>query len=478
MSEEGKKIVIKTGEGDSTPAATDTKAVDINDSTPKTVEDHGATDTSDTTDITDSRIDIEGTSYQVDKDGNAIGSDGNVYKTKDELADINKDDIVDVKPEVNTLNIDDDGVVTSYVIDDNGNALDDKGEVKYTKEELETLGTDTPQAVDINIASVIDSTKIPIFNQDNEAVSYENTNEGLSQYVEDVYQRGSTEATNNVFSELYSKYPFLNNMLNHVDAGGTVEDFREETDYASIKLDKDNITQLKAIAIEGYMSKGMSSEEANKYFDYVKSTGSDNDEAYLEATKELKHLTDSKSNRDTKKQQDIQLQQQAEQSNYNNYWGVQINDKGQLVNLNKENSIYNIVQEGTLKVGEDTFNIPDNIRVMEDGKPKMYNRSDFFRYLYEPIVVLDNNGNRITTTRDNIKMQKEQSIRTVSNDVLDSYKRFTNYDISQLINEKVNNQKVKEIRTIVINNKNKNKKGGSVKHKGTTKRKIVINTNG
>ena len=66
-------------------------------------------------------------------------------------------------------------------------------------------------------------------------------------------------------------------------------------------------------------------------------------------------------------------------------------------------------------------------------------------------------------------------IRTSHHDVLDAYKRFTNNDITQLINEKVKQEEVKKIRKIVINNKSKNKKGSGVTKQGSTKGKRICN---
>ena len=64
-----------------------------------------------------------------------------------------------------TLEIDEDGVITTYTIDAEGNAVNDKGEVIYNKEQLEELGdevTDSP----IDLSAVVDTTKIPIFDEE------------------------------------------------------------------------------------------------------------------------------------------------------------------------------------------------------------------------------------------------------------------------------------------------------------------------
>lgn len=421
---------------------------------------------------------IDDTKYQLNDKGDAVGSDGQVFKTKAELDELEGEGKGNEGDVTNTVEVDNDGVVTTYTVDDNGNAVDDKGEIVYTKEQLDE-GDDTPPAGDIDVQAVVDSTKIPIYDQEGNAVEFDNTPEGLNNYVEAVYQRASNESVQQAFNSLYTQYPFLNNMLNHIDAGGVVEDFKQETDYAKIKLDKTNEKQLRAIAIEGYMSKGMDAEKANNYFDYIKSTGTDNDEIFTEATNELKYLNDNKVARDTAKTQEQENTNRQQQLDTDNYWGVSIDEQGQLVNLNKENSVYSIINSGTINVDTDTFTIPEKIKVIENGKPKLYSRGDFFAYLRQPITVLDENGNRVTTTRDNVKIQEANAKRTNHNSVLEAYKRFTNNDISQLINEKVKNKEVKKIRQIKLNNINKNNRGSGTSKQGATKgKRIVINTNG
>ena len=97
------------------------------------------------------------------------------------------------------------------------------------------------------------------------------------------------------------------------------------------------------------MAKGMSADKANSYFDYVKSTGTDNDEIYAEAANELKWLADTKAAKDAQIEQQNAQNAQIEQQRYNDYWGVSVDEQGQMVKLNKEGSIYNIIESGVIK---------------------------------------------------------------------------------------------------------------------------------
>jgi hypothetical protein len=368
-----------------------------------------------------------------------------------------------------TIEIDEDGVITTFKLDDKGNAVDDEGVIVHKAEELGELdeATDT-----IGIKEFIKEVNIPIYNDEGNEVEYDDTPAGRTKYVQDVYNRGGSDSVNGMFKELYGKHPVLQNVINHLELGGHIEDFKKQTDYSAVKLDKKDEAQLRRYAIEMYTDQGMSIDKANDYFDFVKSTGTDNDEIFKEGKAGLDYLKTKQDTVNTNTQQEIADNEANSRIEMDNYWGVGVNDKGVLVNLNKEDSIYSVVTSGKLKVGEDTYNIPEKIKVIEDGKAKLYTKNDFFNYLYEPITV-NMDGERVTTTRDNLKLQQETAKRTTGNDVFEAYRRFVGYDDSQLVSEKIKSKEVDNVRRLVIKNKNKN----ATTTGKVVKKKIVINTN-
>ena len=416
-------------------------------------------------------IKIDDVVYKTDVDGNALAEDGTVFKTKDELGKLFDSDgkPIEVEDEVKTIELEDDGVVTTYKLDADGNALDDKGEIAYKAEDLKDFDEATNA---VGIKEFIKEVNIPIYNDEGNEVEYDDTPQGRTQYVQDVYNRGGADSVNNVFKDLYGKHPVLQNVINHLELGGDIEDFKKQTDYSGIKLDKKDEAQLRRYAIEMYTDQGMTIDKANDYFDFIKSTGTDNDEIYKEGKTGLDYLKAKQETVNNRKAKDVADQEANSKIEMDNYWGVGINDKGALVNLNKEDSIYSVVNSGKLKVGDDTYNIPEKIKVIEDGKAKLYTKNDFFNYLYEPIVV-NIDGERITTTRDNLKLQQENAKRTTGNDVFEAYRRFVGYDDSQLVSEKVKSKEVENVRRLVIKNKNKN----VAANKKVAKKKIIINTN-
>jgi len=390
----------------------------------------------------ESKVEIDGIEYKLDDKGNALSEDGNIFKTKEEL------DILEDSNNNNDNNnkLDIDGVI--YTIDKDGNAVDDKGNITYSKEDIDKMEANSENELgDVDLKSIIDDTKIVITDKDGNPIEYDNTKEGLEKYIEDVYNKASKDAVDEQFEKLYTAYPFLPNLLTHLQAGGTFDDFANTESYANVTLDKDNEAQLKAIITKARSARGDSQESIDRYYNYLKSSDDNNDAVIEEAERELKYLKDTEQQRLQKQQQLIDQQQQAQQEELNNYWGVKVDEQGNLIDLNKDNSVYSIIKNKTIKLGDDTFKIPDKIRVVENGKAILYTPDDFFKYLYEPIVV-NINGKRVTTTRDNIKLSQEKEKRNINNDLYDAFLRFTNYDKSQFINEQIKNSEVQKIKKL------------------------------
>ena len=413
-------------------------------------------------------VSIDDVIYKLDKDGNALDEAGKVFKTKDEiktLEDTKGDDKGDV--DVTEVLIDD----VTFKLDDKGNAVDDKGVIKYTKEQLDEFeSADSDEnKLGINIKDIADQTKLNLYDDKGNLLEYQNTPEGITSYVNDVYEKGKKDAQESTINSLNTAYPWLDDLLTHVKLGGKLEDFSQSEDFNSIKLDKTNEDQLKSIIFRGRSTRGEDRESTDRYYNYLKSSDTDNDVLLKEAQKELKFLSDRDALIKTNKQQTLVQQEQIREQELNNYWGVTQSENGEVQDLGVKDSVYSIIKNKQLQLGNETFSIPDTIRVIEDGKPKVYSSNDFFNYLYAPIVV-EQNGQRITTTRDNLKLSQEQQTRTVHNDIYDALLRFANYDKSQFVKEQVNKDKVKQIKKL---SSKKVVAGGSIDG-GKKARKVVF----
>ncbi len=389
-------------------------------------EDDGEEDKSDV-------ISIDDVEYILDDTGNAVKEDGSVFKTKDELAELEGNETED---EVTEIEIDD----VKYTINEEGAAVNDKGEIAFSKDELAEM-EETPEDA-INMEEVIKATAIEVYDNDGNPIKYDNNQEGIVKHTADVYNKGSHDAV----AELYEAFPEVQSLIRHIQAGGDPNTFNQRSDYTKVKLNKENLEQLKNVIYQAQTSRGNRPDQIDKYFKALSAGDTDNDNVYEEAEAELKYLQDN--DKAFYKEQDkvIADQEILNKQQTNDYWGVAVED-GKLKDLNKQDSIYNIIKSGKVKVGDDTYTIPKQIRVVDNGKPTMYTRDDFFNWLFMPVTV-NVGGKPITTTREQISLQEEQANRTKSNDLLDSFKRFVHYDDTQFIKEQINKDKVNTIKRL------------------------------
>ncbi len=123
-----------------------------------------------------------------------------------------------------------------------------------------------------------------------------------------------------------------------------------------------------------------------------------------------------------------------------------------------------------MKVDNESYKIPDKIRIKQDGKIVVKDRNDFFRYIYEPVAI-KNGDQTVKMTRYEYDLAIENNNRSIHNDVFDAYRRFVNYDLTQIVKDKVKQEEVKN--TI----KKISTKKRSASPKVTTSGKVIIPKN-
>jgi hypothetical protein len=384
-----------------------------------------------------------------DDDKPIIDSDAN-DNIKDTVIDSPVDNVEDVDNSNNVVDttssdqpddsqqvdqIDIDGVI--YNLDANGNAVDSSGTIKYSKEDIEKFEGDTNS---LDVSSIAKLTNIVPVDDSGELINYENTPEGIAKYVSDVYSIASNQAVSDFQNSLFSTYPILFDVINHLEKNSTLDGFTKTVDYSSLTLDENNEIQLSNIIKEARALRGEDNAKIEKYITYLK----DSNSLFTDAQEELKYLVEVDNNKRAE-----QSRIEAEQANIaredaQNYWGVSVNEKGQLLDLGKPDSILGIIKSGKLKIGEDVYNIPDKIRVSDGGQVKYYTKTDFFNYLYNPIEVVINNE-KIKTTAYQLDLHKKNSSRSINDEVFDAFKQFVKFDNSQFIKEAVNQQNVRQV---------------------------------
>jgi len=330
---------------------------------------------------------------------------------------------------------------TEYTLNEDGSAVDAEGVVKYTKDEMDALA----EADVKSTASLLaEKTNIIPIGEDGNPIEYEDTDEGLSQYISDVYEQGQKEANTSAVQGLYSKYPIVQNIVNHLELNnGNFDTFNNTISYTDVSIDNKDETQMRNIIFAARKQRGENDEKSNKYYNYLKDSDTDLKAVISEANDELVYLKGVEDQEEVAVQEALDAKAASNIEAANNYWGIDVVD-GKLVDLKTENSVYSTVKSGKVKIGEEIYTIPDKIRVKVGDKVEFKTRDDFFKYIYQPIQQTIE-GKKVTQTLHQTDMANETSGRTTGHDVYDAFKRYVKYDNSQFIKEQINQNKVNTI---------------------------------
>lgn len=411
-------------------------------------------------------IDISGVKHIVSPEGDVKDSTGNVLKTKEEVAELLKGSTKtpeQIEAErvaaeklakesktgelfVEGAIVDLDGV--TYTIDKDGNAIDDQKKIVKTKAELKQLydanaaGTSTS---DTNYISEVQKATNLVILKDEKPIEYENTVEGFAGYVKDAHQLGVEIGKKQREEELFNKMPILKQVISHlVLNNGDLSNFNNTVDYTKIKLTDDE-QQWENIYVAAKVEQGMDKKEAQDMFKYLK----DDKKAKPAAESSLLYLSQTQTARNKQAdellaKQEIQAQQEEEA-----YW----------------NEVSGIIKNKTIKVKDSVFSIPDVIRVKDkEGRTVVKTLDDFVNYMSAPINV-NINGKTFTTTKLEYDRYLDEEAKNSNDEVLDAYRRFTNFDDSQLISKSVKAEQVKNV--IKLTNKAQSSTGGT-KPSGST----------
>lgn len=377
----------------------------------------------------------EGKESTKPREPNKPNFDSKLDNTDDNLDTSDKND-ESGKDDVQLIEVDGE----QYEIDESGNAVKD-GEVVYTKEQLDSFEEPSGESI-VKLEEIFKNTNIVPVDEKGEPIKYEDTPEGISSYVKDVYDIAAKQAIEEYQTSLFTTYPILNDVFDYLSKNnGSLENYTPKQSYRQVEItDDSDETQLKNIIVSARLQKGDTAEKAERYFKYLK----DSNQVLEEAKSELEYLKDNETKLEESKRVEIQQQQEVQRKEAESYWGIAVDEKGQLIDLNKNDSIYGIIKTGELKVDNENYKIPDKIRIKQDGKIVVKDRNDFFRYIYEPVQI--KNGNQtLQMTRYEYDLAIENNNRSIHNDVLDAFKRFVNYDLSQIVKDKVKQEEVKNV---------------------------------
>ena len=315
--------------------------------------------------------------------------------------------------------IDVDGTI--YTVAENGDLVDDKGNVfKEAKDvqswlasvEVEDENADSP----ITLSSIQEALGVTITDEDGKDVTFTDDANGVKAYVDSVIAVKSQELQEAAINRLYQDNPLLKQFQDYVQLNGTPKGFGEIPDRSGIRLDKDNEQQLVAVIKMAAQEFGNKSLNDN-YIKYLRDSGG----LYDEARNQLQALVEK--DVEYKKQIETKAQEQrdAQAKATADYW----------------NSVNRIVE--SRQIGG--YRIPESFTKEVDGKKIVITPKDFFNYLSAPKEV-----DGMTATGYQHDLAKLTDEEYMNREILDAWLMFTGGTYKDLIDMAVKEEQVRQLR--------------------------------
>lgn len=399
-------------------------------------------------------------SYFINADGAVVNDKGEVKLSKDDYAKLNDSGNVDDVPDTFKTVGEIEGFEGTVYLNENKEFVNAKGEVLLDADsvakdyDIEGADESNPFITGLEKSNIFDNL---------EGVEF--TEEGVTTVVNTVYDKGINKGKADGVNELYQRYPELQDVLTHMELHGTdFSKYKQFTDYNALEITAETSTGvLDAIVRDYHREKGIKPDQ--NYINFLK-----NGDGYIDYVKGIKsELADISEQHRAAQRQKVEESKLAARQQAENYWGLSMDDKGNQIELDSENSIYNkVIKQGTITVDGETLNIPKVIKSNITGEPKEYSVQDFFNWLYvtRPVEV---NGERINATGYELARYNKESKRTIDNDIVDAFTIFTNGDGSQLIKQSVNKHKKQHAKKITVT-----KKRQPDNKQTTVKRKLTL----
>lgn len=407
---------------------------------------------------------LEDDKYTINDKGEAIDPTGKVVKTKDEVdtlytefkktspANGGAGDPVDYsKILVPGSTIEIDGV--EHTLGNDLTIIKD-GKVFKTKDEIIALLKEAnykPEGGDDDgkgtITQIQKATNLIVTTPEGHPIEYEDTIEGLTKYAQDIYATGVKLGQEQAQESIFSKYPVLSDIIEHLELKGSIDGFVQTVDYNKIVVTEDE-NQWLDLYTQAQLKRNMSKAEIDGYAKYLKDDG----KLKQAAITSLDFLKTTQTTEQSGRAAAIANKKKAEEDAEREY----------MAEVNKALTAKQIV------IGEKKFSIPDVIRIKDaDGRIVTKSGNDFKRYISEPKPFKI--GDKIyTMTQHAYDELVEQNNRTAHNDLFDAYRRFTKYDDTQLIAAQVSNAHTKQIIKITT------KSGGGSGSAGSTGTKLKL----
>lgn len=313
-----------------------------------------------------------------------------------------------------------DGAV--YTVNDNGDLVDDKGEIFKKADEVESWLEENGADVDENeeplsLQAIQDAIGIEVTDNNGKPIEFTEDADGVKQYVDSVISLKSSEIQQGAINKLFADAPLLKEFVDYVQLTGSPRGFGEIPDRSGIELDKDNTMQLEAVIRMAAKEFGNASLN-DSYIKYLKDSGA----LYDEAKNQLQALVGKDKAYKEQIRQQAEAARQQEQEELNQYWqGV-------------SDAIKNRVIGG--------YKLPETFVREINGQRITFTPDDFYKYVAEAREV-NEEGTRMTGyQRDLNRLSNEEAL---SKELLDAWLMFTGGSYKDLVDMAVKEEKVRRL---------------------------------
>lgn len=270
-----------------------------------------------------------------------------------------------------------------YKLDENGNAVDESGEIKFTKEDIEKMSSnDDDDALEGDyIEEISKVTGIVIKDDKGQPLKFESTIEGFAKREAAVKALGEREGFSKGFNDFLKQNPDIAALIDYKNRFGTIEGYSANIDYSKLEI-KDDDNFLADLIYKAEIQKGTSAERAKRLVEFAKTNNTLKDDA----TEALEWLKKNQQAEVDSYQNALKAEMEKERAKEIAFYGVTYeNDK--VVVHQADGSLYDmVVKKG--QIGD--YAIPtEGIRVKTNEGDKLLSREDLFDYFARPAVEVD-----------------------------------------------------------------------------------------
>lgn len=176
-----------------------------------------------------------------------------------------------------------DGV--EYTIDDDRNLVDADGNVFKSLDELGDVEISEENSDELNINNIVKAIGLDVTDENGNAIEYPNSVEGVKDYIQTVLGNSVEDIKEDAINELYNSIPNLKEFIDYVELNGTHIGFGSLPDRRQIQLQRDNVEQHKAIIRQAALEFGNKTLNES-YIKYLEDSG----RLYEEAETQLNNL--------------------------------------------------------------------------------------------------------------------------------------------------------------------------------------------